>query len=74
VSVQQRGFLFEIKSCEINNHRHISDISESGSLLTGGLFFEDNAEVEQKNRFWMDTSYGIQAVDQNCTVSFERSF
>jgi len=33
---------------EKNNHRHIFDISESRSSLTGGLFFSYNEAIGQK--------------------------
>jgi len=36
---------FEIKAYEKNNHRHIFDISESRSSLTGGLFFSHNEGI-----------------------------
>jgi len=48
-------FWFEIEAYEKNNHRHIVDISESHSSLTGGLLFSyyedigpDSADFERQ--------------------------
>jgi len=48
-SVDLLGFWFEIKAYEKNNHRHIFDISESRSSLTGGLFFPHNEGIGLKD-------------------------
>jgi hypothetical protein len=39
-----------LRGMQKNNHRHIVDISESRSSLTGGLFFSHNAEIGRKGR------------------------
>jgi len=44
-SVDLLGFWFEIEAYEKNNHRHIVDISESRSSLTGGLFFSHYDDI-----------------------------
>ena len=44
-SVNLLEFWFEIEAYEKNNHRHIFDISESRSSLTGGLFFSHNEDI-----------------------------
>jgi len=47
-SVDLLGFWLEIEAYEKNNHRHIFDISESRSSLTGGLFFSHYDDIGPK--------------------------
>ena len=39
VSVQKREFLFEIKACEKNYHRHMSDIGVSQARLPPRIIY-----------------------------------
>jgi hypothetical protein len=55
VSVQKRGFSFEIKDCKKNKRRHIFDIGVYAYLRA--LFFERDAEIGRKDRLWTGTSY-----------------
>jgi len=50
-SVDLLGFWFEIKVYGKNNHRHIFDISESCTALTGGLFFRITKILGKKAAF-----------------------
>ena len=49
-SVNLLEFWFEIEAYEKNNRRHIFDISESRSSLTGGLFFSHNEDIGPKKQ------------------------
>ncbi|GAB4336281.1 MAG: hypothetical protein Kow0089_06420 [Desulfobulbaceae bacterium] len=50
VSVQKRGFSFEVKDCEKNKRRHIK-------VIFRALFFEHDAEIGRKDRLWTRTNY-----------------
>ena len=46
--IYKSEFLFKIKACEKNNHKHIVDIPR--------IIFEHNAEIGQKDYLRMDTN------------------